>query len=462
MLDLNKFTDEELRTPDLLEKVKKEVEDILIYQEVERARILSEQIELKFNVKLDSKYFPPLEKEYLKLYKILKFECIPISTETELDDLFRYHLAGVLDFENLDILDRLERKFSILSWDYRDKVKGDLIRSLQNNNEQLTSRNIKTEEKELPPTVANWVKDFVRNIGTAGTDKIDNLKKSQYLTNNPNINVLKDEEKKKVGSLLRIYENLKISSLSPEGTDPFITYIDKDGRIKSLEKGQIIDLGVSVISGAAETTPAYKPKTLIKTKYEETEEPDKVDRPISYTKLQETYDNYKIQILAFQGLENKLLEKTQGQLMRLKEELVLALKASDKNQVIAALRILAKQVVLGNILKESPSWQKTIISYIQNKYSAQLSQVELNQLTKNFPRLANTTSVISEFLQYLLKTRLKLSEPESALVGIDLIDILNQKGEKKYVGIVFGNAETGEFEWAKNRIENSELVSELN
>lgn len=182
---------------------------------------------------------------------------------------------------------------------------------------------------------------------------------------------------------------------------------------------------------------------------------------ISYDKLQKNYNNYKTQIPIFQGLENKLLEKTGGQLMRIKEELVLALKAGDKNQVVAALRILAKQVILGNILKDSTLWQKTIIEYIKNKYTAQLSQVELNQLIKNFPRLANTTSVISEFLQYLLKTRLKLSEPESALVSVDLIDILNQKGDKKYVGIITGNTETGEFEWVKNRVENGELVSEV-
>ena len=70
---------------------------------------------------------------------------------------------------------------------------------------------------------------------------------------------------------------------------------------------------------------------------------------------------------------------------------------------------------------------------------------------------SETSAAISEFLQYLLREKLRLDENTSALIGVEIGQLMG--GE--YQGVAYGNPDNGNFEWEKNKIENGCLVSEI-
>jgi len=448
MLDLDQFKTSQLHEPATLEKVKKEVADIVFYQDIDRALVLVEQIELKLGIQLDDEKISATQDEYLGFLKILRFLSLPVLPEEEIKNLLQRHLADVLDVENFDIVERLERKFLVLPWDYRDQVKKDFQQALHNNSQRLTGKKIGAEGREAPPTIANWLKNFVRNFGT---EKVDKLKKVQYLTSDPNVSALNGREKAKVTNLLNLYISLKISSLSPEGTDSFITYIDEDGRIKSLENGRIVDLGISTAPGAEKAGVPVK-----------RELPSRLDIPKTAAPLdplellKQKYLTYRRQREKVLKQEDEILVKTQGEAEDIKKELATASRQNEKVRVIACLKILARQKKLINSLKENPAWFEEVINYIASKYGRQYKPEEVTAALSNLKMNSTTPAAVSEFLQYLLREKLKMNGNDSALIGVEVGQLLG----KQFQGIAYGNQETGNFEWTENIIKDQKLISE--
>jgi len=449
MLDLDQFKTSQLHEPTTLEKVKKEVDDIVFYQDIDRALVLAEQIELKLGIQLDDENISTSQDGYPGVLKILRFLSLPVLSEEEIKSLLQHHLADVLDVKNFDIVERLKRKFLVLPWDYRDQIKKDILQVLHNNSERLTSSKIRVEEREAPPTIANWLKNFIRNFGS---DKVDKLKKAQYLTNDPNVVALNREEKNKITNLLNLYDSLKISSLTPEGTDPFITYIE-DGRIKSLENGRIIDLGISITPEGEEKGGSLQKKGL----------PRKLDIPRATPPadplefLKQKYSTYRRQRERVLKLEDEILVKTQGNAENIKKELAVASRNDEKNKVIACVKIMARQKALITALGDNPAWFEAVSGYIISKYGQQYNPEDVTAALSNLKMDLTAPAALSEFLQYLLKDKLKMSENDSALVGVEIGQLLGDQ----YQGLAYGNEETGSFEWTKNKIEDQRLVSDV-
>jgi hypothetical protein len=80
-----------------------------------------------------------------------------------------------------------------------------LSKNFINNQERLTSGSILSEGKEVAPTVANWLKDF---ISVSGSEMFDDLVLIQYLSNSINVKRLGEKDKDLVRRLLRLYRNL--------------------------------------------------------------------------------------------------------------------------------------------------------------------------------------------------------------------------------------------------------------
>lgn len=85
--------------------------------------------------------------------------------------------------------------------DLEDKI----IEILYNNNERLASANIEVDNHEVAPTIANWLKDFIK---INGSEMFDELKMAEYLSSSPNTKKLNTEEKDLLRKLLRLYRNL--------------------------------------------------------------------------------------------------------------------------------------------------------------------------------------------------------------------------------------------------------------
>lgn len=107
-----------------------------------------------------------------------------------------------------------EDRFTLqdLNYDILDLFKEDpdfqksLENSLYKNEQKLTSKVFKLEEKEANPTVANWLRHFIKS---EGTEMFDNVKLSQFLAQSENVKRLDEEEVELVKRLLLLYRNLK-------------------------------------------------------------------------------------------------------------------------------------------------------------------------------------------------------------------------------------------------------------
>lgn len=73
------------------------------------------------------------------------------------------------------------------------------------NQETLTSGYIIIDDREVSPTISNWLKDFIK---INGSEMFDELKMAEYLSSSPNAKKLNIEEKNLLRKLLRLYRNL--------------------------------------------------------------------------------------------------------------------------------------------------------------------------------------------------------------------------------------------------------------
>lgn len=87
------------------------------------------------------------------------------------------------------------------------KFKKDLENAIFANQEKLTGKDFVLEGKRQMPTIANWLKDFIKKNGSGA---VDNLALSQYVAASENAKKLDNNEKKLLHKLLLLYRNLKI------------------------------------------------------------------------------------------------------------------------------------------------------------------------------------------------------------------------------------------------------------
>lgn len=450
MLNLNELIKEKLLDPEFYPRVFKEAENFINFDNYQ-AKILAEKLDEELALSSGTR-LSDIEKKYQILISKLRFSALPFYTEKEIESFFEKEIFYALASEEFDIQDKLKAKMLDIVVTERDNFKRILSNALIRNKQIIAKAPSMVDNEKTPSTVSEWFKDYIQNVGTG---VLDRLKQSQYFTNSPNFRNLSEDNKKKLKQLFNLYEWLKLSSLTPEGYEETITFVGKDGDLYSLESGQIVNLSKSLKPSSishvsVDTTPTRPAITQRKA----------VPLP-PYDALNQLYQTYHQQEANFRSLETEVLSKTSGQLIQIKQELVNALKLKDKNKTIAILRILARQGVLANILKETPSWHEGMIRYLKIKYAKLVPEAEVNKMAGNFGDIVNTPEVLSEFLQYILKEKINLSESESALVGLDLSETLAKRGEEKLNQMILGNQETGQFEWVKNKVENGQLVSEL-
>lgn len=81
------------------------------------------------------------------------------------------------------------------------------------NQEKLSDHHIIIDGHPASPTIANWLKDFIKKYGSG---LFDEVALAEYLTQSPNIKQLKPAEKELVRKVLKLYRNL---SFFPESMD---------------------------------------------------------------------------------------------------------------------------------------------------------------------------------------------------------------------------------------------------
>ena len=95
-----------------------------------------------------------------------------------------------------------------------DTFEDELVDKLYNNQELLTNKFLLVDGKETAGTIANWLKDFIKENGS---DYFDSLVLSKYLSLSLNPKTLPEYEKNLVKKLLKLYRNLVFFDESTNG-----------------------------------------------------------------------------------------------------------------------------------------------------------------------------------------------------------------------------------------------------
>ena len=380
------------------------------------------------------KKHPDFFKKYQGLVTWLKFIIVHTLLDEDLFRLFRDNL--IIGFElGFDLREKVKKIF-IISWDplLRGVKRDFILKALSENKEQLGKNTIKMRDGKFEPlNVANLLLDYNRLAKSDGPR--DSLEEANYLNESTSAKQLSKGERDLALKILQLYDFVRfppLEELVREMALSPVTFPNEPKEIKS-KRG----LPIKPLLSPSDKTPVAINASI-----------DALEI------LRQKYQSYRIQRQKVLQLEDEILVKTKGDPEGIKKELAAASRNRDKERLIASIKVLARQGALISSWQNSQAWQQAVSDYIVKKYSNKDNNQDVANAVSNLKINLGTPEVMAEFLQYLLKEKLGMTENDSALVGSEIGQIL--KGD--YQSMAYGNEESGSFEWKKNKIEDQQLV----
>lgn len=381
-----------------------------------------------------------LYKKYQTLIVWLKFIALHVVLDDDLFTLFKNHLLEGVRLE-IDIRQSVKNLFRA-SWDpyLRGEKRDIMLKAFSSNTEQFGPYKftLGTTDRQLPATVTNLILDYNR-LSKSDTER-GGLEEASYFNQSPNVRVFSPRDRGAALKILQIYDFVRFPPLEEMAREMVVSPVTFPGEVT----------GVGPKRGLPQTPLAAPLPARI-----EEERPAVVIEPLEL--LKQKYQSYRSQRQSILRIEDAILVQTQGDAERLKKELASSSRQNDRRRVIACLKILAREKALVTALRDNPAWFTAVAEYIQKKYGGRYRADEVYYAVSNLKLEPTAPAAISEFLQYLLKEKLQMSESDSALVGVEIGQLLGGQ----YQSLAYGNQETGNFEWTKNKIVDKKLMSEI-
>ena len=159
-------------------------------------------------------------------------------SQKTIEELFENHAAALVDLpESVDIQEAISSRLITENFvDDRNKFRDALIESLQRSNDRLGGGTVQLGSQEVQPTVGNWLKLFLSEMGEGG---ITNVKVARFFAQNASVGSLTAKEKLALRRLLELYQFLQLRSNDPEGYEDFQVMDTGDQGIYLLGSGSI-------------------------------------------------------------------------------------------------------------------------------------------------------------------------------------------------------------------------------
>lgn len=301
------FTEEQLKNKDFLKEQEDRYNKMEMHDEFLEAYRLSKGLEDSIEGIPDFKNrYYDVYVEYKKIIIKLKWLGLPVMTSEKVISMFQHHFIEIFDIFDYDLWRKFEASLlGFLYLEERDDVKLNVVKALEKNGQKITNNKITVGKESQRPTVSNWIKDYSTNLGV---DKIDDIKRIEYLTNGTNIKKLSPEEVERIKALFGFYEKLKISSQTMEGFEETIP-MTQAGRPGSLYRGVFTPYPSSVVKNIEkEVKPVEEVQKIEEVKQEqksEDVEEDEIDV------LMRDLSKYPVDSLEFKALQEEIknLEK---------------------------------------------------------------------------------------------------------------------------------------------------------
>lgn len=149
---------------------------------------------------------------------ITNFEAsVDIKKEEDyVTDILKNDLLSIFKTSSLSANTALNRGFIYLLFN-AEGFKESALRIIMSSQSLIGKNNILMDGREVAPSVANWLKNFIKE---KGSDMFDDIVLAQYLDNNNGAKQLSQEEKEILSSLLRFYKNINFFPESMQNIAP--------------------------------------------------------------------------------------------------------------------------------------------------------------------------------------------------------------------------------------------------
>ena len=370
-----------------------------------------------------------MREEYHAVISRLHFLTLQYRSDDEVLKIIEFGLAAALHDPELLVVEYLRQKlldFFVLK--KRDEYKLRLNQAINKNNEQLTTAKVPLRDGEQRGTTQNWLKHYISSVGVGVAS---NLAKAEYFLLLNTLPNLTNQEKRVVKDFIEIVEFIKKSSLSLEGLEESVIFIDKDGKRKMFSQGIIEDF-----SSQRYFQISNKERKLL--------EPIVSNAPpaIVSTSEQEillAYQGDKKQKKEIAKVEGKLAKKLRDDIVKLRAEFFKAVQAKDIVKTVAILRILAQKQDLEPILQQDEKLFKFLAVTWERQYG--------KDLAAEFKKAPAQFKFVRLFLRYVLEQRLGLGRNDAARFGMQVGNILVSLGKPEYKQVAYFDVKTKIFNW---------------
>jgi hypothetical protein len=192
-----KFEIDKIKGQEIADKLSKEIFDSVLDFVLEQAALAPETPVVE--VAVDENQFGPITN------------LSPDDKKELILQTFSEKLIPAMQAEPVKLQDFNIALFQAFNED--EHLENEAERLLYNNQEKLSDHHIIIDGHPASPTIANWLKDFIKKYGS---NLFDDVALAEYLTQSPNIKQLKSAERELVRKVLKLYRNL---SFFPESME---------------------------------------------------------------------------------------------------------------------------------------------------------------------------------------------------------------------------------------------------
>ena len=214
----------------LVDEIEKLSQQLVFDLEILKSYRLSKIID-----ELQAKHFEKLSPKNVKRLDLanvrLKFTSLPRWSENVVASLFENDLAKVLGDDDIGLLDRLNAFLIQIPITDRDKSKQKILNHLRDNKGLVSNQKIIIDGEEKSATITNVISDYFKSKGAT----VRNLDLAEYKMKNKNYLKMGEIDKLKIDQLIKLLSKLTISSMTPEGIENDVVFIDEFGQIKGVE-----------------------------------------------------------------------------------------------------------------------------------------------------------------------------------------------------------------------------------
>jgi len=374
-----------------------------------------------------------VKNKYDIILNYLIWFTFPLRSEKEVRKIMEEELLFGIKI-NVDIYEKIRQRLYLYANDIGNLSERRLMtETLRNNTEELGKNNLVSQEGRnivRKQTIKNWLSDY-DNFTNNDKEK-GGVERLNYINNNINTRGLDKDQQNILLEILKIYDFLRYVPVIPSAYQEMYAVRPEGAGVLVKREAEERVNDTQTIKNGFEIEPEkqvmIKSTSRIEPKIETPEE-------ILAAKFQE-----------FMGtdLAQKALDKSEElakqlgtDLKKIRNSFYTAVNNQDKTVALATMFVLAENKQIRRVFSEDERFI--------NFWSSYLEKAGLEaEAFKNDPA---GEKHLARFFKYILEKRLKLDEVKAVMLGMALSNLARGAGEREYQNMVYGDLETGEFEW---------------